>query len=72
VEAVIPQLHAQDWFTIAGRGRVASFAAIEGFNPRTLLNQDVLIDGKLYHVVGVESYALKDVTGCNFGLLVKD
>jgi hypothetical protein len=66
------ELHAKDWFTITGRGRVASFEGIEGFDPRLLLNTEVTIDGKPYFIRGVETFAILDATGRSFGLLVRD
>jgi hypothetical protein len=66
------EFQAADWFTITGRGRVAAIKGIPGLNPGDLLNTEVLIDGKPYFIRGVETFAIPDPTGRDFGLLVRD
>lgn len=46
-------------------------------DPAELLNQDVMIDGRLEHVIGVDRFAILEGTPehpylHNFGLLVKE
>lgn len=50
---------------------VFMFQGISGFNPRPLQHQNVFIDGTEYHVLRVETYAIYDATGHNFGLMVR-
>ena len=50
---------------------VFTFKGVAGLNPRTLLNEPVCIDGHEYDVLRVETYAVMDPTGMNFGLMVK-
>jgi hypothetical protein len=66
------QLAAGDWFHLKGRGWVATFPGSPGFDPRPLLGEQVAIDGTPYTVQGVETFAIFDVTGKSFGLLVGD
>lgn len=61
---------AAGWFEIRGRGWVASIAGIDDFDPRTLVSQQVEVDGKSYVVRGVETFAIANVSGKPFGLLV--
>ncbi len=65
-------LTAGDWYQIRGRGWVATFPGVDGLNARELHGQRVVIDGKTYTVLGVETHAMPDaaVTGKPFGLLV--
>ena len=53
------ELHAEDWFTITGRGRVAAIAKLpEGcsvYDPRAFKGWRVKIDGEQYDVIGVET-----------------
>ena len=46
------------------------FRGIPGLNPRTLQGEVVTIDGNLYTVTGVDTYAIYDATGLPFGLRV--
>lgn len=64
------RLTAGDWHQIAGKGWAASFPGIPGLDPRSLHGQQVEIDGETYAVLGVETYAISNVTGKPFGLLV--
>jgi len=64
------RLVAADWYQIPGRGWVAVFAGIDGFNPRPLTGQTVEIDGRCYVVRGVETRMIPDPSGHPFGLLV--
>ena len=48
-----------------------TFKGVAGLDPRTLLNEPVCIDGHEYDVLRVETYAVMDPTGMNFGLMVK-
>jgi hypothetical protein len=65
-------VHAVDWFELRGRGWVAVIDGVDGLNPRSLVGQQVAIDGVLRTVRGVETHAVPDhaVTGRSFGLLV--
>jgi len=63
----IPMYRSEDWFTIAGRGRVALVDV--GDNPLPRPGDPVRIDGAPYTVVGTES---KGGKGPKVGLLVKD
>ncbi len=77
------ELHADDWYTVTGRGRCAVFARDNqppGVHPRDLLGQQVTVDGKRYEVKGVDHYAIdcprpdaadKTVCGHPFGLLLE-
>lgn len=58
------------WHEVTGRGWVATFPGAPGFDPRPLVGQQVLIDGKAYTVRGVETFAIPDASGKPFGLLV--
>lgn len=65
---------AEGWFDITGRGRVASVRNDEDFDRDTkhLIGERVEIDGAVYEVLGVESYALQTIRkGMPIGLLVK-
>lgn len=70
------QLHAADWFTVHGRGKVAAIEGIPGFCPMDLMHQQVLIDGTAYFVFGVETHPVANrrehSTGKPFGLGVWD
>ncbi len=46
------------------------FSGVPHLDPRTLREQNVMIDGQPYFVMSVETYALYDATGTNFGLMV--
>lgn len=59
------------WSTI-NQGPLASFAGIPGFDPRPLLHQRVCLGGTLYVVRGVETFAVFEVTGKPFGLMVRE
>lgn len=67
------ELHAADWFQIAGRGWVA---AIDNGNeqlpyfvdPSDLLSQHIRIDDKEYYVTGVER---QGYSRRKFGVLVR-
>ena len=64
-----------DWFHIAGRGDVASVSNDEDYeNDRGyLVGEQVLIDGVIYTVKGVEAWALRIIVkGAPIGLLVKE
>lgn len=66
--------HANDWFDIKGRGRVAEVRNDEEFqrDKGHLIGEVVEIDGKQYKVLGVESYALATIRkGSPIGLLVE-
>lgn len=65
-------LTSADVVEVKGRGTMYTFHAVPKLNPRLLLQQLVMIDDVVYRVRGVESYALYDVTGLPFGLLVED
>lgn len=75
------ELHAQSWYTVTGRGKVASINR-EQLPPgppdgRDLLNQEVMIDGEHYIVSGVESCRVmhhNQTERCSmgYGLLVKE
>ena len=50
---------------------VFTFKGIAGLDPRTLKDQQVMIDGHPYDVLGVDTYCVVDPSGLNFGLMVK-
>lgn len=52
------------------RGTLFTFVGVPNLNPRPLVGHVVQIDGAPYRVIGVETYAVYDATGMNFGLLV--
>jgi hypothetical protein len=52
------------------RGTVFTFEGIPGLDPRKILDQQVIIDGREYTAKGVETYAIYDATGTNFGIAV--
>src|SRR5262245_22823806 len=62
-------LKSEDCITVNGNV-VYTFAGIQGLDPRTLKGRRVEIDGYLFDVLGVETYAIVDATGTNFGLAV--
>ncbi len=64
------ELKSADSLVIPSRGTVYTFHGVKDLNPRALLNAEVLIDGRRYVVLGVESNTIPDVTGLPFGLLV--
>jgi hypothetical protein len=64
------ELGGAEWFHIRGRGDVAGFHGIKGFDPYTLVGQRVIIDGVEYPVRGVETHPVNDPTGHDFGILV--
>jgi hypothetical protein len=66
------ELTSADTFHVTGRGKVFAFKGIKGFHPGVLRGKEVMIDGMLYQVRGVELYAIPDPTGRDFGLLVKE
>lgn len=66
----LPKFAVADWFQITGRGWVASIEGIPDFDPTPLLHKDVLLDGKLYNVRGVETVLIPRPAGRPFGLLV--
>lgn len=51
-------------------GREFMFKGIAGLDPRSLKDNLVFIDGYRYNVISVETYAVNDPTGRNFGLIV--
>lgn len=65
-----PYLEPASWIDLPV-GRMATFMGIKGFDPRTLLRQDVTLGGERYTVEGVETNPVPDATGRNFGLLVE-
>lgn len=64
------KLNAGDWYQ-GTHGWVATFPGIPDIDPRPLSGQHVEIDGHLYTVRGVETFAIHNVTGKPFGLLVE-
>ncbi len=64
------KLQSADKFYLKDR-LVYTFHGIEGLDPRTLQGQIVNIDGAAYRVTGVETFAIMDATGTNFGLAVE-
>lgn len=56
------ELHADDWFEIKGRGKVATFGKDslpnDMWEPGEFLQTVVSIDGKEYLVTGVEKFAI--------------
>ncbi len=68
----MPQIELQSADLIVVTGRpVFTFTGVPGLDPRSLEGQAVTIDGHRYGVLGVETYAIVDATGHNFGLMVK-
>lgn len=65
------RLTAGDWY-LSSQGPVATFAGIPGVDPRPLVNLEVEIDGRVYTVRGVETFAIRDASGKPFGLLVEE
>ncbi len=47
-----------------------TFLGVKGLNPRQLRGQEVQVDGRTEIVKSVETYAIQDATGHNFGLIV--
>ena len=66
----VAQFTAGDWVDTQGRGWVAYITGVDDLDPRSLTGQLVEIDGKPYSVQGVETFAIRNVTGKPFGLLV--
>lgn len=64
------ELHAADWITITGRGRLALIET-PCENPSLFKNQIVNIDGHLYRVRGVELTHPRKPSD-PYGLLVRD
>lgn len=67
------KFHAEDWFEIAGRGRVASVRNPQRYDREACpyIGQVVEIDGERFTVLGVESFAISPIReGAPIGLLV--
>lgn len=64
------ELHAEQWLTIPGRGKVAVIST-PCSDPSLLRGQVVLIDGKQYLVRGVEMFRPRKPES-PYGLLVKE
>ena len=65
-------LTSADLICVKGQSHpVFTFYGVADLDPRTLKGEIVTIDGHLYEVLSVETYALMDATGTNFGLMVK-
>lgn len=63
---------AGEWSRTGVRGWMAIVAGVPGLDPRPLIGRrPVLIDGTPYTVRGVETFAIHNVTGRPFGLLVE-
>lgn len=60
---------ADDWYE-SPRGWVATFRGFADLDPRPLSGQRVMVDGRSYTVLGVETFAISNATGQPFGLLV--
>lgn len=76
-ETRVIELHAEEWFEIAGRGKVAVCKGMPpGVNhPAELLGETVTIDGSAYLVRGTEQLGGWFVSGPYskpYGLLVKE
>lgn len=76
---VVPELHAEEWLTIVGRGTVAVIKAPNGWTRHTLAalrGNIVTIDGKRYLVHGVEYQAVplnnQSIAGKPLGLAVTE
>lgn len=52
------------------KSRVA-FRGVKGLNPNHLVGQTVKINGDSYKVIGAETFAIKDVVGKPFSLVVQ-
>ena len=63
------QLTAADVICVNGNV-VFTFEGIAHLDPRTLADTNVIIDGRIEHVGGVETYPVNDPTGFPFGLAV--
>lgn len=61
------ELKSADSFMVDKR-RIWCFEGIEGLNPRSLIGQEVIVDGLRYVVRGADTFAIMDATGTNFGL----
>lgn len=67
------KFHAEDWYDIKDRGRVAAVRNPERFkrDECPYIGQDADIDGVVYRILGVESFALGEIReGAPIGLLV--
>lgn len=65
-------LTSADLICVKGQSHpVFTFHGVKGLDPRQLKGEIVTIDGHLYEVLRVETFALMDATGTNFGLMVK-
>lgn len=68
---------AIEWYRIKGRGKVATIANLpkDEYDPDNFRGQKVCIDGRLYRVHGVESFAVVRSKSTpyrgKFGLLVE-
>lgn len=64
------ELHASEWITITGRGRVALIR--DSFDDLSVLkDREVLIDGVRYLVRGIDSFYPRKPSS-PFGLLVRE
>lgn len=76
VAAILPTFSADDWWYLAGRGWVATGPCPQAWDKRADPDRwmgPVLIDGRLYEVTGVESYAIFTISeGMGIGLLVRE
>lgn len=59
-------------YELKGRGTVYSIKGVPGLNPRSVQATDVLLDGRVVHVIGVEVVGIGDPTGYDFGILVRE
>ena len=59
-------LKSADLIVVNGKP-VFTFEGLPGINPRILHGQQVFIDGNLYDVISVETYALLEPIGHPFG-----
>lgn len=69
--------HAIAWIEIKGRGRLAQVDCPFDWNKedpsQNMIGDEVLIDGKLYRVKGIESWAVTHISrGAPIGLLVEE
>lgn len=71
IETIL-RFRSGDHITVNGHD-VFTFGAIDGFDPRSLVRgQQVSIDGGLFRVRGIETFALIDATGTSFGIMVEN